>query len=142
MEPKILIPIDDSPTAAATIKAVIEQKSRFPKKLDILYVVNKDQLAYRMIPDFQLDMVKENAKKSGELLLDRIGAQLEKAGFSVEKHLEFGNPRVDITTIANQQDYQLVVLGRREGSGEIKAVIFGSVANYVLHNVECPVLLF
>jgi nucleotide-binding universal stress UspA family protein len=34
-----------------------------------------------------------------------------------------------------------LILGRR-GSGEIRDVLFGTVANYALHNVRCPVLLF
>jgi nucleotide-binding universal stress UspA family protein len=35
-----------------------------------------------------------------------------------------------------------MIIGRRESTGEIRDVLFGSVANYVLHNVACPVLLF
>jgi hypothetical protein len=42
----------------------------------------------------------------------------------------------------NAQELQLLVIGRHEGGGEIRDVLFGSVANYVLHNVRCPVLLF
>ena len=71
MEPKILVPVDDSPTAHATIDAVIGLKNRFPKKITLLYVINKEQLAYRMIPDFQVEMVKENAQKAGKILLDK-----------------------------------------------------------------------
>ena len=44
--------------------------------------------------------------------------------------------------IANDEAFQLMVMGRRESTGEIRDVLFGSVANYVLHNVACPVLLF
>jgi nucleotide-binding universal stress UspA family protein len=51
-------------------------------------------------------------------------------------------PRRLIPQIANSEDFQLLVLGRRSGRGEIRDVLFGSVANYVLHNVRCPVLLF
>lgn len=142
MEPKILVPVDDSPTAQATIDAIISLKERFPKKITILYVINKDQLAYKMIPDFQLEMVKENAKKAGKIILDKIEAQLTEAGFSPEPLLEFGVPRSTITTIANNDDFQLLIIGRHEGGGEIRDVLFGSVANYVLHNTKCPVLLF
>lgn len=142
MEPKILVPVDDSPTAQATINTIISLKERFPKKITLLYVINKDQLAYKMIPDFQLEMVKDNAKKAGKLILDRIKEQLTEAGFSPEPILEFGIPRSTITNIANNDDFQLLIIGRHEGSGEIRDVLFGSVANYVLHNAKCPVLLF
>ena len=142
MEPKILVPIDDSATAQATINTITSLKEQFPKKITLLYVINTDQLAYKMIPDFHLEMVKENAKKAGKLILDRIEKQLIESGFTPESLLEFGVPRSTITNIANNDDFQLIVIGRHEGSGEIRDVLFGSVANYVLHNAKCPVLLF
>ena len=142
MVPKILIPVDDSETAHATIASVIEQRTRFPEKINLLYVVNEEQLAYKMIPELQLQMVRENAEKSGKLHLKNIAQKLEAAGFVVEVDLKFGNPSRTITNIANSEQYQLLVIGRHAGGGEIRDVIFGSVANYVLHNVKCPVLLF
>lgn len=142
MIPKILVPVDDSPTAQRTIDTIIELKDRFSKNLTLLYVINNDQLAYRMIPDFQMDMVKQNATKAGNLLLERADAKLRAAGFTNELILEFGEPRQVITHTANDQDFQLLVIGRHEGGGEIRDVLFGSVANHVLHNIKCPVLLF
>lgn len=142
MEPKILIPVDDSPTAEATINSVLEQRERFPDTLTLLYVINQDQLAYKMIPEIQLDIVKENARKAGRQLLERYKEKLTTAGISCELMLEAGDPRQVISQVANSQDFHLVVIGRHEGGGQIRDVLFGSVANYVLHNVKCPVLLF
>lgn len=141
MDPKILIPVDDSPTSQKTIDAVLEQQERFPRKLILLHVVN-DQLAYRMIPEFQVEMVRENAGKAGRQHLEAIAGQLLEAGFDIELRLEFGSPRRVITRVANAERFQLLVIGRHAGGGEIRDVLFGSVANYVLHNVSCPVLLF
>jgi nucleotide-binding universal stress UspA family protein len=142
MEPKILIPIDDSLTARVTIKSVVSQRNRFPRAVSLLCVVNLEQLAYKMIPEFQLAMVKENTMKAGQKLLEKYQAELQEAGFDCELMLETGEPRDVITEIANSQDFDLLVIGRHEGGGEIRDVSFGSVANYVLHNVRCPVLLF
>ncbi len=141
MDPRILIPVDDSSTARATIDYIIDQRTRFPRSLDLLHVINEKQLAYRMIPEFQLEMVRENARKAGNKLLDRYRTRLEDAGFSCHLTLETGEPRLIITRIANDQEFELLVIGRHEGGGEIRDVLFGSVANYVLHNVRCPVLL-
>lgn len=142
MIPKILVPIDDSPTAEKTINSIIELKDHFPKDLALLHVINSTQLAYRMIPVFQVDMVKENATRAGRNLLERADAKLKEAGFTSELMLEFGEPRDIISHTANVQEFQLLVIGRHEGGGEIRDVLFGSVANHVLHNVRCPVLLF
>ena len=67
---------------------------------------------------------------------------MKEAGFSVTARLEFGPPRQTICKMANNEEFQLMIIGRRESTGEIRDVLFGSVANYVLHNVACPVLLF
>ena len=142
MIPKILIPIDDSPTAERTIDTIISLKRHFSKQLTLLYVINNEQLAYRMIPDFQVDMVRQNATRSGRHLLEKADSKLRDAGFTNDLLLEFGEPRQTITRIANEQEFQLIVIGRHEGGGEIRDVLFGSVANHVLHNVKCPVLLF
>ncbi len=142
MEPKILIPIDDSLTAQVTIKSIVSQRNRFPRAVSLLCVVNLEQLAYKMIPEFQLDMVKENTMKAGQKLLEKYKSELQEAGFDCELMLETGEPRDVITEIANSQGFDLLVIGRHEGGGEIRDVLFGSVANYVLHNVRCPVLLF
>ena len=141
MDAKILLPVDDSATSRKTIEAVVAQKERFPRKITLLHVVN-DQLAYRMIPDFQVEMVRENAGKAGQLQLEKMAATLQAAGFETELRLEFGAPRQVIPQVANDEGFQLLIIGRHAGSGEIRDVLFGSVANYVLHNVKCPVLLF
>jgi len=138
--PRILIPVDDSPTTQKTIDAVIANRARFPRPLTLLHVVD-DQLAYRMIPDFQLEMVRDNARKAGEGLLARYADALSEAGLQCEALIEFGNPRRVIPEVANEQGFDLLVIGRHAGGGEIRDVLFGSVANYVLHHVACPVLL-
>ena len=142
MNPKILIPVDDSPTARQTIKTIISQKDLFSRQLTLLHVINIDHFAYQMIADLQMDMVKQNAGKMGEQLLDRVDKALRQEGFDNQLQLVFGDPRQEIATIANEQNFDLVVIGRHEGGGQIRDVLFGSVANHVLHNVKCPVLLF
>lgn len=139
--PRILVPIDDSQTCKKTIERIIEHRERFPETLTLLHVID-DQLAWRMIPDFQIDMIRENAEKAAEALLARKAEKLSAAGFKVTTLLETGSPRQVIPQIANEQAYELLVIGRHAGGGEIRDVLFGSVANYVLHNVSCPVLLF
>ncbi len=139
--PHILVPIDDSTTCRKTIEQIIEHRQRFPENLTLLHVID-DQLAWRMIPDFQLDMIRENTTKAGEALLARKREKLTGAGFKVTTLLETGPPRQVIPQIANDQAFELLVIGRHAGGGEIRDVLFGSVANYVLHNVSCPVLLF
>jgi len=142
MDFKILIPVDGANTSGRTLEKIIAVKERFPQRLTLLHVVDIDKLAYRMIPDFQVDMIRTNAGKAGEQILAEKKKVLEAAGFQVDARLKFGSPRQTICKVANEEPFQLLIIGRRESTGEIRDVLFGSVANYVLHNVACPVLLF
>jgi nucleotide-binding universal stress UspA family protein len=142
MPTKTLVPVDGSLTADRTLEKVILQKKRFPQSLTLLHVVDLDKLSYRMIPELHLKMIKDNARQAGQQLLDSRVALLREAGFNIEARLEFGEPRKTICRVAQEEGYELIILGRRESTGEIRDVLFGSVANYVLHNVTCSVLLF
>ena len=142
MDIKILIPVDGSHTAGRTLEKIIAIRERFPQRLTLLHVVDIDKLAYRMIPDFQVDMIRAKAGKAGEQVLAERKKVLEAAGFQVDARLKFGSPRQTICKVANEEPFQLLVIGGRESTCEIRDVLFGSVANYFLHNVVCPVLLF
>ncbi|WP_305041479.1 universal stress protein [Geoalkalibacter sp.] len=140
MELKILLPLDDSETSKRTLDYVLANRERFSPPLTLLHVVSIDKLAYRMIPDFQMDMVRERARATGEQFLQKTQERLAAAGLQVVPRLELGNPRELIPRIANSENFQLLVIGRGH-MGEIRDVLFGSVANYVVHQVRCPVLL-
>jgi nucleotide-binding universal stress UspA family protein len=142
MNAKTLLPVDGSRTASRTLDKVVALKENFTAELVLLHVVDIDKLDYRMIPDFQIEMVRDNAEKAGRQILDECAAKLKGAGFEVVSRLVFGPPRQTICKVANEEQFELLVIGRRESTGEIRDVLFGSVANYVLHNVACPVLLF
>lgn len=141
MERKVLVPVNDSEACARTIAGIIGRRDRFPGPLTVLHVVDVDKLAYRMIPDFQIEMVRERALKAGQQVVDKWCRALQAGGISVLPRLETGSPRSSICRIANEEAFDLLIIGRR-GMGEIRDVLFGSVANHVLHHVTCPVLLF
>jgi nucleotide-binding universal stress UspA family protein len=136
----ILVPVDGSATTDRTLAALSGRKEILGARLTLLHVVDLDKLAYRMIPDFQLEMIRDHARHAGEQLLSGRRKELAAAGIATEERLEFGAPREIICRIANDEAFDLLVIGRR-GFGEVRDVLFGSVANHVLHHVRSPVLL-
>lgn len=137
---RILVPVDDSETSRRTLEALVSNRERFACPVCLLHVVNLQHMAYKMIPDFQVEMVREPARKAGAKLLETLAAPLEQAGLAVEKRLEFGSPRRTICRIADEEGFGLLVLGRNR-TGEIRDALFGSVSNHVLHHTHCPVLM-
>lgn len=141
MDDKILVPLDASITASRIVQGIIREKSRFFGPLTLLHVIDEDKVAYRMIPDFQVEMIRESARKSAKHLLETHRQKLVAAGLLADIRIVSGSPRQLVCRIANEEHYSLVILGRH-GAGEIRDVLFGTVSNYALHNVHCPVLLF
>ena len=140
MSVKILIPVNDSDAAKHAVDAVLRYRDKFSLPVTLLHVVDTDKLAYRMIPDFQVEMVRERAQAAGQLLLDKITEQFSVAGVEAVARIELGAPRETICRVANDDGFDMVIIGRR-GMGEVRDVLFGSVANHVMHKVTCPVLL-
>ncbi len=140
MSTKILIPVNGSASAKHAVDSVLRYRDKFSLPVTLLHVVDIDKLAYRMIPDFQVEMVRERAQEAGKVLIDQIAKQFSTAGVEAIPRIELGSPREVICRVANDEKYDLVIIGRH-GMGEVRDVLFGSVANHVMHKVTCPVLL-
>ena len=140
MSVKIMIPVNDSAAARHAVEAVLRYRDKFLLPVTLLHVVDTDKLAYRMIPEFQVEMVRDRAREAGETLLKKMAEQFFAAGVETVTRIELGSPRETICKIANEEAFDLVIIGRH-GMGEVRDVLFGSVANHVMHKVTCPVLL-
>ena len=139
---KILVPIRAGQTSDATLEHIVRLRQQFGSTpLTLLHVVNLKQMDYRMIPDFQIDMIRRYASDAGQALLDKGAALLHDAGLAVSTRLESGYPRDVISQIANTEHFDLLIIGRHRRGG-LRDALFGSVSNHVLHEVDCPVLLF
>ena len=141
MTPRVLIPIDESETAQKTIQAVISNQELIPREIFLLHVVDV-HLVQRLVPDIQKKMVYETAEKSGKRILEKLAKPFQDAGFEPKLLLELGTPGIEIMKVVEEQNFQLVILGRHPGGGGLRDIMFGSVANYIVHAVKCPVLLF
>jgi len=141
MNPRTLIPVDESETAKHTIQAIISHQKRLPKEVLLLHVVDVYS-AQRLVPDIQKSMVYEAAEKSGRRILERLAKPFQDAGFDVQLQLEIGLPGETILKVVEEQDIGLVVIGRHPGGGGLRDVMFGSVASKVIRGVKCQVLLF
>ena len=141
MTPRVLIPVDESETAQKTIQAVIANQEMIPREIFLLHVVDV-LLVHRLVPDIQRNMVHEAAKKSGKRILEKLAKPFQEAGFKPELLLELGTPGIEIPKVVAEQNIQLVIIGRHPGGGGFRDIMFGSVANDIVHAVKCPVLLF
>jgi nucleotide-binding universal stress UspA family protein len=141
MHPRILIPVDESETTRQTTQAVIANQELMPRKISLLHVVDV-HLVQRLVPDIQKSMVYESAEKSGHRILKSLAKPFLDAGFEPELLLELGTPGIEIQKVVEEQNIQLVIIGRHPGGGGLRDIMFGSVASYIIRAIKCPVLLF
>jgi len=66
--------------------------------------------------------------------------QLEQAGYKVSVVIEFGDPASEILRVIKDKKVDLVAMTTHAREG-LKRLLFGSVAEAVLHQVDIPILL-
>lgn len=140
MPSRILIPVDESLTAQHTIDAVIANKDLVPPEILLLHVVDV-HLSQRLVPDIQKQMVYESAEKLGQRILQQLAQPFRAAGFEPQLRLELGTPAEAILQVIKELNIELVIIGRHPGGGGLRDIMFGSVANQVIREVTCPILL-
>lgn len=73
-------------------------------------------------------------------ILDSVVAAVDLTDIEVIQVEDVGDPARMLLDYAEKVDADLMVIGRR-GAGLIERLMLGSVANRVVHDAECPVML-
>lgn len=137
---KILVPLDDSPISAQTIKSLIALKESVTIPLTLLYVLDLDTISYQGFAETPFNEIEERARESARQLVAALQEPFAAAGMAVESIIMEGNARDTICKLADSGKYDLLVIGKQAES-ELRNLLFDQVANYVVHHVKCPVLI-
>jgi nucleotide-binding universal stress UspA family protein len=135
-----LLPLDESANAARTVSHLIALKNKIDFPLTILHVFDLERIQYRGITGINWALAHEQARKAATVFLQQQQEIFRKEGMKVEALMKEGAPRKVICDLANSGTYDLLIIGRHT-EGEIKNLLFGSVSNYVIHNVKCPLFI-
>jgi nucleotide-binding universal stress UspA family protein len=73
-------------------------------------------------------------------ILDSVVADLDLSDIEVVQIEDVGDPARMLLEYASQVEADVMVIGRR-GAGLLERIMLGSVANRIVHDAECPVLL-
>lgn len=140
----VLIGVDDSPHAQATLNAV----RRFPWPPDTRMIVASavppvvtlypDVTA--TVPAMPVESVMDSMRQYHEDLARRAQGVLETAGFRTETLVEDGDPREVLLDAAKRLSIDLIVLGSHGRTGLAK-LLMGSVATHVVTHASCNVLV-
>ena len=139
---KILIPLDESKLAEQVLPCALEIARHMKSEVTLLCAVppiregevaEDGQLVY-------IDEIMETAQRKAREYLNAIAQPLHDEGIGVKTALEIGMPAECILDFSQTMDIDLIAMSTH-GRGGVGRWVFGSVADRVLRNATCPVLL-
>jgi nucleotide-binding universal stress UspA family protein len=125
----ILIPLDGSQLAEAALDHGETLARKFNSRLILLRVCTA---AAQVDPVSGLD--------SRQVYLDQLAKVLREASLEVETRLHKGDPGKVIIEIAESSEIDLVILSSHGRTG-LARWVYGSVAEKILHEARCPMML-
>ena len=136
---KILVPIDGSNAAKSALAYGIETARAHKAELILLAVADVTEAAY---PIMGVTIDRDgfyNVKKKAETMLAEWKQTIPN-DITVEAKVENGVPGQVISALVEEENIDMVVMGN-SGKGAVSSFIMGSVSQYVIHHVKCPVLV-
>ncbi|MEN6620691.1 MAG: universal stress protein [Smithella sp.] len=139
---KILMPIDGSKNSLRALANAVALARSFEAEISILYVsvLSQQVPLYDQVKGAKIPAnVSTDPVNFAKTILAEAIKQVPE-GIQVQTCNELGEPRIVITDFAQQNGYDIVVMGSR-GLGTVSGLLLGSVSTYVVHHSPCPVLV-
>lgn len=134
---KILVAVDGSPMSARAIDTAVDVAQRYNAKLCLLH-------AFPHVSDLLgtpgYERLLEARSLIGQSLLEAARTQIGDQRDDVETQLLEGPPAQAILRVAEEEKYDLIILGSR-GHGQFAGMFLGSVSNTVAQRAHCSVLI-
>lgn len=138
--PKILIAIDDSPSALRAVDYVLRRIADY-KSAPALHLINVQLPVHGGISSFiDAAQLKQWHQEEGAKVLTAAQAKLDAAGVAHHDHIFVGDPAEVIARHANEQGYDEIAMGTR-GQNPLANMLLGSVSTKLLHLANMPVTL-
>ncbi|MDL1972876.1 MAG: universal stress protein [Deltaproteobacteria bacterium] len=136
MYQRILVATDGSSSANEALEQGIKLVKENQGLLMIVYVVPTHIGGI----GFFRDNFKKVFREEGEKILNQAKGMAEREGIHVRTYIEEGHPFEKIVELAKDTNTELIIMGSHGRTG-LKKVLLGSVAERVIKNAPCPVLV-
>ncbi|MBN1189259.1 MAG: universal stress protein [Dehalococcoidales bacterium] len=140
---KALVPLDGSKEGESAIPYIQELAVKLKSDI-ILFQALSPAYSSASASGFERidypDQQMEEEKASAREYLVKVGAGLEQSGVTVESEIRLGHAAEEIIKFADERQVDLVAISTHGRSG-LSRWVFGSVAEKVLYEGNCPLLL-
>ncbi|MFA9423044.1 MAG: universal stress protein [Sedimentibacter sp.] len=141
---KILVPIDGSTASLKAAEKAIELAKLFNSEVTFVHVVyvpnTVGSIKYGIYMEFEYKEIEEKMEETGKKFLDAIVEDIDCSDVNCTKRVVMGQPYEEILQIAQEGNFDLIVMGRR-GFSKIKRFFVGSVTQRVISDSPCPVYI-
>jgi nucleotide-binding universal stress UspA family protein len=127
---RVLVPVDGSRYMSGVVAHAIAIAKKTGCSLTFLYVVNVEPATTSELEQ------KESSTRIPEECRRKAAAE----DVSASSRIEVGSPAETIVEIAVRERFDLIIIGSR-GHSRLKTLFVGSVADEVMEQASCPVLL-
>ena len=135
----IVAAVDRSDRADIVIQEAKVLAEAFDDTIHVVHVIAKSEFN-----DIAMSMAKEKKEIDVESVRNAASNVAEEAAKSLDGSFVTvglnGNPAEEVVNYAHEQEAQYIVVAGRKRSAAGKA-LFGSVAQSILMNAECPVVM-
>ena len=148
---KILVPLDGSEHSLEALEEAVQIAKKFSGNITLIHVYSVQpimmpepstmgSLSIPIITGAEVSMMIEATKKLGNKILDDGEQRVKTSEIRIEKMLVEGHAVEEIVNVANQGNFDLIVIGAR-GVSHMREMLLGSVTDGVIHHARCPVLV-
>jgi len=138
----ILVCSDGSERSLTAAEIAADMAKMHRAQLTVLHVcqVPSTETPFPGAPSLSGPAVDAYVRDMHTAVLRRTLPLIKESGVCCDVLEEVGNPADVIARVANQQGFDLIILGSR-GISNDKAEKLGSVCHRVIHDASCPVLI-
>jgi len=136
----VLVAVDGSENSDRALEFALEFSEKYSAKLTIINV-SESSAAAAYTGDVMVSVARD-LRKFHEEILEKAVKHAKQTHPTVEttKVLREGDPASEIVSFANDENFDVVVVGHR-GLGKVKGILLGSISEKIIRSLICTVIL-
>ena len=141
-EPRVIVVgVDGSEASIDATRAAVDLARARSAKLYIVTVVRPPEGWWGIVGSPPTaEALGDTLSDAQRDVLDRALRAVDLTDIDYETQEEIGEPSSRLIDMCSRVDADVLVVGRR-GAGLLRRMVVGSVANHVVHDAPCPVLV-
>jgi nucleotide-binding universal stress UspA family protein len=141
-QPNVIVAgVDGSEAAIDAVRVAVDLARSQSAKLYIVTVVRPPEGWWGIVGSPPTaEALGDSLSDAQRNVLDRALRAVDLTGMDYETQEEIGEPSSRLIDVCNRVDADVLVVGRR-GAGLLRRMMVGSVANHLVHEAPCPVLV-